>query len=92
MDGRIGKVWDSLPAGSLMVVLTCAGDTPIVSRLARLRSASQGKVSGMGERNSGDCTQEGRNMDGHWEERREQRGVKKGREIKSSGGGGVKEG
>jgi len=43
VDARIAKVWDSLPTGALLAVLTCAGNTPLVSRLQRMRQGAMGK-------------------------------------------------
>ena len=40
IDSRLAKVWQQLPTGTLLVVLTCAGDTPLVARLARMKDQS----------------------------------------------------
>lgn len=44
VDARLAKVWENAPAGTLVLVMTCAGNTPLVSRMARIRETTKGKV------------------------------------------------
>lgn len=43
VDARLAKVWENAPAGTLVLVMTCAGNTPLVSRMARIRETTKGK-------------------------------------------------